>query len=155
MEIEATKKLTTVNGGEAMLKPGGNVDSWCGKCKLVLAHTIEAMVGDKPARVHCNTCNAQHTYKPHQPGGSPRKVREREAGGVARPQPKVRVSHYQGLLKGKDMALAKRYSPKGNYAPGDVLDHPTFGVGVATVLKDSSKIEVLFEAGPKLLVHGR
>ena len=28
------------------LKPGGNVDSWCGKCSMMLAHTIEAMVGD-------------------------------------------------------------------------------------------------------------
>ena len=52
-----------------MLKPGGNVDSWCGKCKLILAHTIEALVGDKPARVHCNTCKAQHSYKPYEPGG--------------------------------------------------------------------------------------
>ena len=32
-------------------KIGGTIDSWCGKCKLILAHTIEAMVGDKPARV--------------------------------------------------------------------------------------------------------
>src|SRR5438876_4707928 len=96
MEIEATKKLTTVNGGEAMLKPGGNVDSWCGKCKLVLAHTIEAMVGDKPVRVHCNTCKSQHSYKPNPPGATPRRSQPREPGnGPAPPPAKVRSSRYQ------------------------------------------------------------
>jgi hypothetical protein len=138
------------------LKPGGNVDSWCGKCNLMLAHTIEAMVGDKPARVHCNTCKSQHNYKPYRPGEAPRQVREREERGPLGPQPgKARASHYQELLKGKNMALAKRYSPKDKYAPGDVVEHPSFGVGVATALKDGTKIEVLFEDGPKVLVHGR
>ena len=130
-----------------MLKPGGNVDSWCGKCKLILAHTIEAMVGDKPARVHCNTCKAQHGYKPHGPG---------EAGGSLGPKPgKARSSRYQMLLRGKDMALAKRYSPKDNYEPGDVVEHPSFGVGVTIAVRDGAKIEVLFDDGSKVLVHGR
>ena len=133
-----------------MLKTGENIDSWCGVCKLILAHTIEAMVGDKPARVHCNTCRSQHTYKAYKPGEAPQKGRltARQAG-------KARVSHYQKLLNGKDMKLAKRYSPGDNYVPGDVVDNPNFGVGVATVAKDGAKIEVLFEDGLKVLVHGR
>ena len=139
-----------------MLKPGGNVDSWCGKCKLILAHTIEAMVGDKPARVHCNTCKAQHSYKPYEPGAAPRQARAREAGGSLEPRPaKARASRYQILLRGKNMALAKRYSPKDNYAPGDVVEHPNFGVGVAIALKDGTKIEVLFDNGSKVLIQGR
>jgi hypothetical protein len=139
-----------------VLRPGGNVDSWCGKCKLFLAHTIEAMVGDKPARVHCNTCKVQHSYKPHEPGKGSRKVREREPGGSPGPQSgRTRSSRYEALLKGKNMALAKRYSSKDSYVPGDVVDHPGFGVGVATVLKDVTKIEVFFQDGPKLLIQGR
>jgi len=137
-----------------MLKPGGNIDSWCGPCKLVLAHTIEAMVGDKPARVQCNTCKAQHTYKPYKPGEAPRTVRQREVAGP-RPPGKARSSHYQRLLNGKNVALAKRYSSTDNYALGDVVDHPSFGVGIATTIKDGAKFEVLFEGGVKVLVHGR
>ena len=136
-----------------MLKPGGNIDGWCGKCKLVLAHTIEAMAGDKPARVHCNTCKAQHNYRPYKPGEAPPVL---EAGGTVKPRAvKPRATRHQTLLKGKDMALARRYSQKDNYAPGDVLDHPSFGVGVAIALKDGTKVEVLFDNGSKLLVHGR
>ena len=140
-----------------MLKPGENIDSWCGKCKLMLAHTIEAVVRDKPARVHCNTCQSQHSYKPHEPGQSPGQVREREAvaGAVVAPPVKARGNRYKSLLKGKDMADAKSYSIKDSYAPGDILQHPSFGTGVTTAIKGGTKIEVLFESGPKVLVHGR
>src|SRR5512135_125877 len=108
-----------------MLKPGDNVDSWCGTCKMILAHTIEAMVGDKPARVHCNTCNAQHGYKPNKPGQpAPTKGTARVARPRAPQVGKAKVSQYQKLLSGKDMALAKRYSSADSYAPGDVMNHP-------------------------------
>ena len=137
-------------------KSGGHIDSWCGKCKLMLAHTIEAMVGDKPARVHCNTCQSQHSYKPHPPGETPRRGRQSEARtGVSSASPKPRASRYQSLLKAKDSAVAKTYSPSGKYELGDVLEHSTFGRGVATAVKDGSKIEVLFESGSKTLIHGR
>ena len=126
-----------------MLNVGGGVDSWCGKCKLILAHTIEAMAGDKPARVHCDTCKARHSYSPDEPGEKARKPA------------KARASRYQLLLRGKDMTLAKRYSPKDNYAPGDLVEHPSFGVGVAIVLRDATKIEVLFDDGSKVLIQGR
>ena len=46
--------------GRIKAKVGSDIDSWCGKCKRILAHTVEAMVGDKPARVNCNTCKSQH-----------------------------------------------------------------------------------------------
>lgn len=137
-------------------KVGGYVESWCGKCKLMLGHTIEAMVEGEPARVQCNTCKSQHSYKPFRPGDAPKQVRAREERGHVGPQPgKARASHYQELMKGKNLALAKRYSPKDKFVPGDVVQHPTFGVGVATANKDGSKIEVLFEEGPRVLVHGR
>ena len=148
--------MNTMETTDSKKKPGGSIDSWCGKCKLVLAHTIEAMVGEKPARVHCNTCKAQHTYRPYPPGGGPRQTRQREAGATAGTQPaRPRASRYQALLKGKDTAAARSYSSKDRYSPGDVMEHPSFGFGVATAIKDETKVEVLFEGGSKVLVQGR
>src|SRR5262250_775396 len=122
-------------------KPGSNIDSWCGKCKLILAHTIEAMVGDKPARVHCNTCKSQHSYRPNPPaGGTSRQSSSREPS-------KRRVGRYQSLLNAKNTTTPRVYSPKERYEPGSVLDHPTFGRGITTAVKDETKIEVLFESG--------
>ena len=57
------------------------------------------------------------------------------------------------LLKGNDAEAPKNYSPKDRYQLGDVLKHPTFGVGVTTAVKNGTKIEVLFETGSKLLVQ--
>ena len=125
----------------------------------MLTHTIETIGGTQPTRVHCNTCASQHAYKPYLPGESPRlvKARERaEENGPRAPQPgKARASHYDELMKGRIVDEAKAYTPKVKFDPGDVVNHPTFGVGIATALKDSTKIEVLFVDGPKVLIHGR
>ena len=72
------------------------------------------------------------------------------------PKPgRAQASRYHALLKGKDMAVAKSYSSKDRYLPGDVMEHPSFGIGVATAVKNGTKVEVLFEAGSKVLVHGQ
>src|SRR5262249_26980701 len=116
----------------------------------------EAMVGDKPARVHCNTCRSQHGYRAHPPAGDSRPAGDREAGTSPRPKAtKVRAGRYQSLLKEKSTGVVKPYSPTEKYETGDVLQHPTFGRGVATAIKDENKVEVLFETGSKLLIHGR
>jgi hypothetical protein len=139
-------------------KIAGTADSWCGKCKLLLTHTIETMEGSVPTRVHCNTCNSQHAYKPYLPGEAPRQVKARERAaesGPRTPQPgKVKASHYDDLMKGRDGSAAS-YSPRLRLSVGDVIRHPTFGIGVTTAQKDGSKVEVLFPEGPKVLIHGR
>src|SRR5262245_52213779 len=92
-------------------KLGGDIDAWCGKCKMMLTHTIEAMVGEKPARVLCNTCKSSHAYKASAPGTSraAKTPREGEAAPVRRT--KGRASKYQMLLDAKNTSAAKTYSP--------------------------------------------
>jgi hypothetical protein len=64
------------------------------------------------------------------------------------------VNRYKALLKRSDTAGAKQYSPKDKYQTGDVLEHASFGRGITTAVKGGTKIEVLFESGSKLLIHG-
>ncbi len=138
-------------------KIAGSADSWCGKCKLLLTHTIETMEGTQPARVHCNTCGSQHAFKPYLPGEAPRQVKARErATESGRSTPtRAKASDYDTLLRNRDVAGARTYSPKMKYSVGDVLKHPTFGLGVTTALKDATKVEVLFPEGAKVLIHAR
>jgi hypothetical protein len=134
----------------------GKLEAWCGKCKLMLWHTVETMTEGKPNRVHCNSCNSQHAYKPYAPGESPREVRSQERAASSGPKPGMaKASHYDSLLVARDKSLAKAYSPKTKYAPEELLTHPTFGLGIVTSLKDTTKVEVLFADGPRVLVHGR
>jgi hypothetical protein len=82
------------------------------------------------------------------------KTNEDQTAPVPRPG-RARPSRYHTLLKGKDMSVAKSYSSKDQYLLGDVMAHPDFGIGIATAIKDGTKVEVLFEAGSKVLIHGR
>ena len=38
---------------------------------------------------------------------------------------------------------------------GEMMEHTVFGLGVVTADKGSNKIEVLFEEGPKVMLHDR
>ena len=64
------------------------------------------------------------------------------------------ANRYKALLKKSETTVAKKYSPKDRYETGDVLEHASFGRGLATAVKGRTKIEVLFETGSKLLIQG-
>jgi hypothetical protein len=144
------------------LKVGMDVDGWCTKCKLTLAHTIESMVGGKITRVHCNTCRTQHTYRANPPG-KPAASSVKRSTGTGRPRRSTRTSKptapqaddYPGLIHGRDAAKARPYRLSDRFATKELIAHPTFGLGVVLSSKDGSKIEVLFPDGPKTLAQGR
>src|SRR5262245_60609736 len=44
-------------------RTGGEIDSYCTKCRLDLTHRIIAMVGDVVKKVECKTCGSHHLYR--------------------------------------------------------------------------------------------
>jgi hypothetical protein len=150
-----------------------DVDGWCTKCKLMLAHTIEAIAGGKITRVHCNTCRSQHAYRSRPPGtaaaggatsgaaraaahgptrsGTARRATRTTRAGKAAPQ----AGDYPALMHGRDPSQARPYRLSEHFAAKDLIAHPTFGLGLVLSSKDGSKIEVLFPDGPKTLAQGR
>ena len=135
-----------------MSKVGGEVDSFCSKCELVLAHTVIAMVGLKPVRVKCNTCQGEHKFRP-APGaaGDAPSVAKKKAARAPR-EKKVEISFEELLAARKKPAVP--YSVKRTFAVDDVLDHPTFGLGFVTAVR-TDKVEVTFRGDVKVLIHGR
>lgn len=129
-----------------MLKVGGEVDSFCSKCELVLAHTIHAMVGPRPVKVECNTCHAVHAFR--QPEGAARKK-------APRPRADRAAVGFDELVRGKNVALAVRYTPRTTYALDQLIDHPVFGLGFVTDVKDGGKVQVTFRGDVKVLIHAR
>ncbi len=134
-----------------MIKAGGEVDAFCVKCDLTLAHTVHAVVSGKPVKVECNTCHAVHRYR--APAGA--------AGAVARTTPKKgREPREKRVVTSFDDLLAARkgapipYSPRHAFAEGDVVEHPTFGRGFVSGVR-SDKVEVTFRSDVKTLVHAR
>jgi hypothetical protein len=147
------------------LKVGGEVDSWCTKCKLFLTHRIVAMMGPKPVRVECQTCRSQHNFRERPPG---EKV-ERSEGGVVRrvasgtprassvtraeQERRDRELSWEKAVNGRSPMDFVKYEPKKAFKVGDLLKHAKFGDGVVTTVIDQQKIEVLFRDEPKKLAH--
>jgi len=139
-----------------MHQVGKNIDSWCSKCNLMLAHTIEAMDKSVVKKVHCNTCKAVHVHRPNPPNS---KTKDPAAAKSTKAAGKVKAprsaGEYAKLMENVDERKTREYSFKGIYDQGDVINHGKFGLGYVMAQKDSSKIEVLFSEGLKLLVQGR
>lgn len=49
---------------------------------------------------------------------------------------------------------ARSFRPSDTYEVGERMVHPTFGEGVVQATRGTTKVEVLFPAGTKLLVQG-
>lgn len=134
-------------------KVSSNVDAWCTKCRLILAHTIEAVLDNKIKRVKCNTCNGSHQFRDTEPGSQKiKKTLKSKANGL---KTKSKPSDLVNLLHGKDLSKALMYNIKSHFSKGDLVNHTAFGLGVVVDERDVNKIEVLFEEGAKLLVHAR
>ncbi len=133
-----------------MVKVGGEVDAFCTRCELTLAHTVHAVVAGRPVKVECNTCHVVHRYR-GSAGQAPRSGAKPEARARARPE----VVGFQDLLAKKRQADARPYTSGRTYALDDVVDHPIFGRGFVSAVRDGGKIEVTFRSDVKLLVHAR
>lgn len=140
------------------IRTGGEIDAFCGKCEMNLAHTIIAMVGPKVVKVKCNTCGSDHNYRGQQPlvkatsFAAPKK--SSSSGAAKTPKAAVVTVSWDDQFKGKDLTKAKKYSPRETFVVDEVVDHPTFGLGLVRAVR-GDKIEVGFKQEDKVLVHGK
>ena len=128
-----------------MKKAGNDIDAYCGHCKLVLAHVIIANKGGKPVRVECKTCRAVHAFRTSAP--------EKKLVRRSTSRQTVRSAGYEELIAGRDLARAVKYKPAVAFRKNDVVDHKIFGLGVVHKILSGGKVEVVFQAGAKVLVH--
>jgi hypothetical protein len=155
-------------------KVGGEVVSYCTKCRLDLDHRVIAMVGSTPVKVECRTCGSHHKYR------KPASEREREQkaasvssspstksrSGVSTPRSASaralaeaeadndRERGWQAKIAGQGSAAFAVYSPKRVFGSGELMRHPKFGDGYVLRVVDATKVEVMFKDGARLLAHG-
>jgi hypothetical protein len=150
------------------LKTGGEVDSYCTKCKLVLNHRIIAMVGTRPVRVECSTCNSHHNYRAAAPGD--KVVSTGSAGGTVVTRSKTpratrgptkaaqavmdREKMWEKAIAGKAMSDFRSYRVSLTFQEGDLIRHSKFGDGVVTRIIDNAKVEILFKDEARTLAQG-
>lgn len=135
--------MVKTDGNTTTLEIGSKIDGWCGRCRMLLRHTIEAMKAGKITRVHCNTCGGQHAHRAKAPG-----TRLGAAALVSQER------RYEQLLRGRTDADSTPYSTSGSFQVGELVLHASFGLGVVTGARDTVKIDILFADGAKVLQQG-
>lgn len=129
---------------------GKEVLSKCTSCKLALAHTIMNMKDEETiGKCKCNTCKRVHNYKdPNAP------VKKK----ATRKSPARKTKSADMWLKSvstSNPASHIKYTIKTVFSVGDIIDHPNFGKGVVIKAFDGNKIEVIFKAEEKILMHNK
>ena len=139
------------------LSVGGEVDSWCGKCKEMTTHNIVAMVSDQPKQVICQVCNSRHDYRTEPPlrhrkasGSVPTTgATSGDVGSTARRNEDRELQKRQEAkrLLQKELAEAvepRNFDPKARYKAGEIIVHPEHGRGkIENVLRGSLLVRFL------------
>jgi len=132
---------------------GIDIDAYCTKCKMVLAHVVVAMEGARPRRVKCHTCNGEHNYRAEKP------VAKNAANKESAAKPLTRKSRqsWEETMKEALSKPHKKYIMSGSFYEGDWIEHAKFGLGCVQSYTSPNKITVRFADTTKLLVcnhHG-
>ena len=140
-----------------MYSAGHDIDTYCSRCKLDLAHVIIAVSAGQPVRVVCKTCNSEHAFrKPKRKAtGVTKRASSTRKTAAATPQGPLSSEAYHQMLSGRDLSRSRRYTIKETFSVDDVVDHKKFGIGLVTKMLGDQKIEVTFREGIKILIHDR
>lgn len=139
---------------------GENVDAYCLKCKMILAHVIMFTVGETISKVKCNTCGAEHKYRPEKPAAKKTTVRkpltpkETTAKRAAAAKITANNAPMQWDLRNRSMDSStpiKEYSIHDQYRTGDVINHSVFGLGFVERIASDKTMNVLFCDSVKLM----
>ena len=131
---------------------GSDVEAYCTKCKIVLAHAVVTMDGTKPRRVRCNTCNGEHNYRAAKPVS---KATSKKGEKKPRATTKKTRQSWSEVMQEASAKPHKRYSMSGSFGEGDWIEHATFGLGCVQSFVPPNKITVRFADSTRMLVCNR
>ncbi len=129
---------------------GSDVEAYCTKCKMVLAHTVITMQGSKPRRVKCNTCAGEHNYRAEKPQTKTAVKKTAKAKS-----PKRTRQTWSEVMQEASAKPHKTYSMAGSFAEGDWIEHNTFGLGCVQAFTPPNKITVRFVDSTRMLICNR
>lgn len=156
---------------------GHEVLAFCNKCKGDTIHIITAVEAEKITRVMCQLCFSYHKYKaPQSPDHekdpdvkrSATAKTKKSASTETTPTPKTaaksapkaprksrakKADSWDDLIQSVNEADAVNYTIDGAYNDGMVLNHKSFGLGIIKNILSEKKMEVVFQAGTKILVQ--
>ncbi len=94
-------------------------------------------------------------FSDYRPKSKPaRAVASARPRGQGKNGPTPEEIHAQAMA-GKEGQEARDYSAREAFSIGELVQHPSFGVGVVMATRDGNKFDAIFPSGEKTLVHRR
>ncbi|SDZ78319.1 hypothetical protein SAMN05660420_00285 [Desulfuromusa kysingii] len=126
------------------LSVGDPIEGRCTKCRKNTNHIVISLKDDAPEKVECQTCSRQHKYRP------PTVAKKPAARKTTKPKDADR-KQWESLRPEMESAKAKPYSMTETYKLNNLIDHPSFGLGIVQRVIGSQKVEILFADGRKTM----
>ncbi|MCL2325468.1 MAG: hypothetical protein FWC40_03050 [Proteobacteria bacterium] len=126
------------------------IEEWCPECREIRPH---AVMHDGTRRVVCAECHHEHRRETGSKSAAPAARGLLSAEEMA--DEASREAAWARLTRDVAEAEIKAYSIRGQFRQGDVVRHPTFGLGAVLELIESTKAEILFEDRVRRLVCGK
>ncbi|MES1164773.1 MAG: hypothetical protein ABUR63_03375 [Verrucomicrobiota bacterium] len=135
---------------------GEDIEALCGKCGQVW-HVVMAKMGDKIAKVVCKRCGGHHLYRTEQGSEAATSTGSQATRGAAARRARTRVpTPVSSPVPPFDPSKPPRpYSAAESFAPGERVQHPTFGGGVVTGSPGPGKVEIAFPIGRRVLASAK
>jgi len=134
---------------------GSEIDSQCGRCKLLLNHVVVAMVGTEPRKVKCLTCQSEHIHRVPK-AKSTSSGTKRKAGATAKAKSaSSALARWQTIISSWDDSAAKSYTIYDSFNVDDAITHVKFGRGGVIAVPGPDRIITLFESGEKMLMQAK
>lgn len=134
---------------------GDDIEAQCTRCRMLLNHTIVAIVGSRIVRVKCNTCGGEHAYHPPKEARVTQvktaTTRTSTSSAASRKKEAQPEHNWEAEMVTHVNKTPKVYNMNAAFGPDDVVDHPSFGKGIVKRVTKPNKMDVLFRDGIKLL----
>lgn len=131
---------------ENQIQAGSSVESLCKKCKTVTDHHVVVMAGEKIAKVECKVCNARHAFaspKAEPKVKTPAAPRPKKAALASTKQAQALAEQWEKMVSPCSKPLT--YSMERTFSVGDVVQHPSFGLGYVLKAMKPCTVEIQFK----------
>jgi len=139
---------------------GEDIEALCGRCGTVW-HVVMAKMGSKIAKVVCKRCGGHHLYRTEQVPeaavgeASSAGTTSARAVGPRRTRSRTGIPAPSPVPDFDPSKPPRAYSAALVFAPGERVQHPTFGGGVVTGSPGPGKVEIAFPAGRRVLASAK
>jgi hypothetical protein len=135
---------------------GQDIEALCGRCGQVW-HVVMAKMGDRIAKVVCKRCGGHHRYRNENEAPEAETPRSRTRSfSTGRSTRSAKSPMPLSVVPAFDPSKPTRpYAAGAQYAAGERITHPQFGVGVVAGSPGAGKIDVVFPSGSRVLAAAK